>query len=385
MNDHTLHQENAEPAKAPGGTPPPAGPRPARMADALSHISLTHWALAGLIAVFLWQWQAGHSAISDMREQLAKKIAEMDGGSKAGQILLTQSQDQVRELSAKVALLEARFAETQNQRAALEALYTDMSVSRDEAALAEVEQMLLIAAQQLQLSGNIKVAVIALQSADARLQRMNRPAFDGLRKSIGRDIEKLRALPDVDIGGIASQLENLISAIDGLPLAYQQRATVQAASQSAPSRDETRWQGLLREIGDELKQLVRIENTGKPEIPLLPPDQAFFLRENLKLRLMSARFALISRDEENFKHELMTAQLWTSRYFDVKSDEGARMLSGLKKLAGSSVSVELPDVGQSLQAVRSYRLARESEPRAKFEARPRVPKAGHDPHTGAPQ
>ena len=132
-----------------------------------------------------------------------------------------------------------------------------------------------------------------------------------------------------------------------------------------------------------MKQLVRIENTGKAEIPLLPPDQEFFLRENLKLRLMSARLALMSHDEESFRQELKTAQLWTARYFDGKSNQGVRMLSGLKKLASSSIRIELPDIGSSLQAVRNYRLTREMEPKASFEPRPNEPKAnsGSRPRT----
>lgn len=347
----------------------PRASRKAGVSDTLSRISITQMTLAVLVIIFLWQWQAGHRAISDMQQQLAKKIAEMDGGSKANQILLTQSQEQVRELSAKVATLESRYAEAQNQRAALEALYADMSVSRDESALAEVEQMLLIAAQQLQLSANVKVALIAMQSADARLQRMNRPAFNGLRKIIGQDMDKLRALPNVDIAGASLQLDNLVASIDDLPLAYQQRASTEAIVQTSMPREGTAWQRLLHEIGQEMKQLVRIENTGKSEIPLLPPNQEFFLRENLKLRLMAARLALMSRDEESFRHELKTAQLWTSRYFDGKSSEGMLMLSGLKKLSSSSIRIELPDISPSLQAVRNYRLTREGEPRVSFESR----------------
>src|SRR3989338_7642286 len=125
------------------------------VAAALARISLTQMTLAVLVVIFLWQWFDGHLAIGDMQQQLAKKIAEMDVASKANQMLLMQSQGEVRELSATVAVLEAHYAEAQNQRAALEALYNDLSVSRDETALAEVEQMLLIAGQQLQLSANV--------------------------------------------------------------------------------------------------------------------------------------------------------------------------------------------------------------------------------------
>ena len=207
MNEHIPPNETTAPEA------PAARPR-LSVADLFARISLTQLTLALLVAVFLWQWLAGQQAIADMRRELAEKIAQMDGASKAGQILMERSQDQVRELTAKVATLESHYAEAQNQRVALETLYNDLSVSRDETALAEVEQLLLIAGQQLQLSANVRAALIAMQSADARLQRMDRPAFNGLRKTIAQDMDKLRALPDADIAGVNYQLDALMAAVD---------------------------------------------------------------------------------------------------------------------------------------------------------------------------
>src|SRR5574340_761608 len=225
MNEQQQTAENTNRAESEEQPPYIVAPEPRHnpFVAAISRMNLTQMTLAVLVAIFLWQWLAGHRAISDMQQQLAEKIAEMDGADRKSQMLLEQSQGEVRELSAKVVTLEARYAEAQNQRAALEALYNDLSVSRDETALAEVEQMLLIAGQQLQLSANVKAALIAMQSADARLQRMDRPAFNGLRKAIGQDMDKLRALPSVDITGINLLLDNLIGAVDVLPLVYQQR------------------------------------------------------------------------------------------------------------------------------------------------------------------
>lgn len=334
------------------------------LAGLFARIGLTQLTLALLVAIFLWQWLAGQQAIAEMRRELAEKIAQMDGANKAGQILLERSQDQMRELAEKMATLESHYAEAQNQRVALETLYNDLSVNRDETALAEVEQMLMIAGQQLQLSANVKAALIAMQNADDRLQRMDRPAFNGLRKIIGQDMDKLRALPELDIAGINYQLDALMAAVDELPLVYQRRAAAQASAPAAPAADETAWQKLLREIWQDAKQLVRIENTGKAEIPLLPPEQEFFLRENLKLRLLSARLALLTRDEESFRHELKTAQAWTARYFDTLDSEGAKMLGGLRKVAAASIAIELPDISPSLQAVRNYRLTREGAAKA---------------------
>ncbi len=359
MTAHTTTQQpNREPEPAVDQAQKPAS------AGMFARVSLTQLTLFVLVLIFLWQWLDAHREISAMQQQLAAKIAEMDGNGKARQIMLEQDQEQVRELFAKVTTLETNYAETQNQQASLKALYNELSANRDKTVLAEIEQLLLIAEQQLQLSGNVKAALIAMQSADDRLKRLNRVTLNGLRKTLGADMDKLRALPNVDITGINGQLNNLISAVDQLQLVYQQHVANEDDTRAVPPKGETSWQKLLREIWQEMKQLVRIENTGKAEIPLLPPDQEFYLRENLKLHLLAARLDLLSRDESGFRQELKTAQTWTERYFDGKTTRSARMLDELKKLAASKINVELPDISSSLQMIRNYRLSRANEPKA---------------------
>lgn len=341
-------------------TPTPLAPRNNPVGNFISRMSIAQMTMAVIVVIFVWQWFDAHQQLGNMQQEVTRRLAEMAGNNQANQVMLKQEQDTVREQTAKLALLEARFAETQDQRVALETLYNDLLASRDETALADVEQLLLIAAQQLQLSANVKAALIAMQNADARLEHLDKPALNGLRKAITQDLDKLRALPNLDIAGINSQLDELLLAVDKLPLTYQQRLSQTVVDEVKKPKDETAWQKLAREIWHEAKQLVRIQNTGKSEIPLLPPSQEFFLRENLKLRLMSSHLTLLSRDEEVFRREIADMQLWVDRYFDVHSTEGAQMMAGLKKLAAASINIDLPDIGQSLQAVRSYRLTREN-------------------------
>jgi uroporphyrin-3 C-methyltransferase len=294
-----------------------------------------------------------------MQQDLARRLTDMDGNNKASQVLMIKVQESMRELSVKVSVLEAHYAETQNQRAALEALYQDLSGSRDETVLAEVEQLLLIAGQQLQLSANVKAALIAMQQADDRLKRMDRAALNGLRKAINRDIDKLRTLPAVNVQDIKFRLDNLIAEVDTLPL-VQDIATVPQGKNVAattPVRDEGAWRRLMRELWEDMKRLVRVENMQKRELPLLPPTQTFFLRENLKLRLLSARLGLLSRDEKSFKHDLQSVQDWTVRYFDVKSPSGTLAVTTLQKLRESNINIELPDISASLEAARNYRFS----------------------------
>lgn len=329
------------------------------LAEFFDRISITQMTLAVLVVIFVWQWLSGYQNISEMRRQLAEKIAEMDGSNQANQKLLAQNQEQMRVLAEKVTALDVRFAESQSQRAALESLYNDLSASRDETVLADVEQLLLIAEQQLQLSANVKAALIAMQSADSRLERMNRPAFNSLRKAIAQDMEKLRALPEVNVSALNFQLDSLIGLVDDAPLGFQHRVGAMSPPAAAQSPHAAGWQKFLGEVWQEVRQLVRIENTGKAEIPLLLPAQEYFLRENLKLRLLSARLALQSRDGRSFRLDIDSARTWVERYFDVKSANAAKMLEQLKKLSASDVGLELPEIGTGLQAVRTLRLSRQ--------------------------
>jgi uroporphyrin-3 C-methyltransferase len=363
MNEQVSPVETSPPATPETPATPAAAPHNNPVANIIARMSIAQMTLAVVLVLFLWLWVDAHLQIGNMQQELARSLAEMEGNNKASQMLVTQGQEATRELSAKVALLEAHYAEAQNQRAALETLYQELSGSRDETVLAQVEQMLLIAGQQLQLSANVKAALIAMQQADDYLKRMDRASLNGLRKSIGRDMDKLRALPNVDVPGINLRLDNLIAAVDTMPLAQDIRLPQEPGIALPAAATESSWQRLLQEIWNDAKHLVRIENTQKQELPLLSPTQTFFLRENLKLRLLSARLALLARDETSFKHDLQASQEWVTRYFDTHSDDGAEAAVTLKTLRASSISIELPDVSASLNAVRNYRVTREKSAR----------------------
>ncbi|OIR08926.1 putative uroporphyrinogen-III C-methyltransferase [mine drainage metagenome] len=362
MNDP---QQTASAGKS-GTTPDTAisagvehAPHRNRTGNLLARVTLTQLTLAVLVVIFVWQWLDAHSQLNQTQQEVAKRLSEVEAANKANQMLVAQNQELVRELGGKLSLLESKYAETQNQRVALESLYREMSSSREQTALAEVEQMLLIAGQQLQLSANVKAALIAMQQAESRLQR---PAFAALKKRIGQDIEKLRALPNVDVAAINSRLDSVIGAVDSLPLT--QDTHIQPLKPVAENDQAMgMWERFWNEVWHEVRSLVRIENTERQEMPLLSPTQTFFLRENLKLRLFSARMALLTRDQVSFRREMKTSQEWLKRYFDVKSGDSAQALATLQKLAASSIVIDLPDISGSLEAVRNYRVSHEGSGR----------------------
>ena len=182
------------------------------------------------------QWYTSRGTVESLRQEVAKKLSEADTVNKESRVVAEQAREASAEAQVKLGVLEARVAESQSQQIALESLYQELSRNRDEWAFADIEQSLLIASQQLQLAGNVKAALIALQNADARLQRMERPQFTALRKAINRDIERLKALPHVDTVGISVRLDNVIAAVDTLPLAMEVRPPDGAGAEAPRER-----------------------------------------------------------------------------------------------------------------------------------------------------
>ena len=336
---------------------PPAAPRdPARARRWLPALVLALLA-AALVAV----WLDGRNARRELRTEVAMRLSALDAADQTTRASLKDAQEGLREAQAKLTLLESRLAESQNQQAALEALYRELAPSRDEWALTEIEQVLQLASQQIQLARSVPSALAALQLADSKLQRLDRPQFVPLRRALARDMDRLKAVPYVDVSGISLRLDQALATVDTLPLALEERLPPQPAP--APPADESGWRRFLRAVWQDVRQLIRVENLDRPEAPLLAPQQQFFLRENLKLRLLSARFSLLLHDQQNFRADLSTAEAWLGKYFDTLAPAVSTLQTLLKQLQLTDIASEIPDVVRSLEAVRVLKLAREKPSR----------------------
>jgi uroporphyrin-3 C-methyltransferase len=316
---------------------------------------------AALAAAF---WLDARNRIDATQQELARRLRDIENDAREARSVARQSQEALREAQAKVGQLEARLAESQSQQLALEALYQDLSRNRDEWQLAEIEQVLAIASQQLQLAGNVRAALLALQLAEARLARADRPQFLPIRRALARDIERLKSLPALDLAGMSMRLDSLVAQVDSLPLAFDERGErIGAPKEAAPAAGERGfWSRLGAEVWSELRQLVVVRQVNDPEPPLLPPSQAYFLRENLRLRLLNARLTLLTRDEAGYREDLRVAQAWIQRYFDPQSRQAREMLAQLKQLSSTTLSFEMPTISESLDAVRGFKSRKERTP-----------------------
>jgi len=350
-----------------GGAPSPAASaRPVHTARSPLRASRSRLVWAGVAVLALVAavalWIDARRIQQALRTDVAQRLAGVEASLQPLQKAQTQLATDLRDTQAKLTLLETRIAESQAQQAALEALYRDLAPSRDEIALSELEQVLLVANQQLQLAGSVSSALTALQLADVKLQRLDRPQFIPLRRALSRDMDRLKAVPYVDVAGMSLKLDQALAAVDTLPLAMDERLPPAAPDIDVASPDEPRWRRMLREMWNDVRQLIRIEVTDRPAAPLVPVAQQYFLRENLKLRLLTARIALLARDDASFQADIAASEAWLKQYFDARAKPVQAVLASLKQVAATPMPGETPDLTRSLEALRVLRLAQDRAP-----------------------
>ncbi|MDR5736402.1 MULTISPECIES: fused uroporphyrinogen-III synthase HemD/membrane protein HemX [unclassified Caballeronia] len=300
-------------------------------------------------------------------QQLTQRVAQSDAQNADLRAKADQAASATGALNTQIIQLQGKLADAEAHSQALQQQYQDLASNRDDWTLAEVEQILSSASQQLQLTGNVQLALFALESADTRLAATTGPQVVSIRKAIAQDMDKLKAAPTTDLTGLAIKLDTAIEQIDALPLAGEapiERARAQAAAPGdsasiAAATGEPRWKVLWRQvttgIGQQLASLVSVRRIDNADAMLTSPDQGYFVRENVKLRLLSARLSLLSRSEATLKSDLQAADASLGRYFDPSSKKVQAVRGLVKQVDQASLAVAVPNLNASLAAVHQFK------------------------------
>jgi uroporphyrin-3 C-methyltransferase len=300
-----------------------------------------------------------------LEKELVKRQQDSQGESAQALLLAKQAQDASREAGARVALLDARVSEASLQRTQIEELIQSLARSRDENVVADVDAALRVALQQSAITGSTEPLLQTLQQADERLARYNQPRLERVRRALARDLDRVKAVGVSDLSTLTLKLDEVVRLVDELPLlaATESRRAPAAAphSASAPAAEASGaawnqhltawWDAWPVRIWDEVRSLVRVARVQQPEALLLAPEQMYFLRENLKLRLLNARLALLSRQYATAQSDLRDAQGALDRYFDTASRRVQVTADLLKQVTSQARQVTLPRPDETLAAL----------------------------------
>ena len=309
-------------------------------------------------SVMVWQ------KLNGIQQQLARQSEE--AGLQAGEARMTakQAQELALETAAKLAVTEAKLAEVALQRSQLEELMQSLSRSRDENLVVDIDSAVRLAQQQSQLTGSIEPLLAALKSADVRVARAAQPRLTQLQRAIARDVARIKATALADTPSLLVKLDELVTLADELPIAnavpigapsVAGKPVGNKNTESAKRKEDesmlTWWARLGALVQDEVRNLVRVSRIEDPDAALLTPEQSFFLRENLKLRLLNARLGLLSRQIDSARADLGTAALAMTHYFDAGSRKTQTAQALLVQVQGQMRSLEIPRIDDTLAAL----------------------------------
>ncbi|EHR70245.1 putative enzyme of heme biosynthesis [Burkholderiales bacterium JOSHI_001] len=339
------------------------------------------------VAALVLAWTT-HQRMRALEQELVRRTQDTQNQGAESRALAKQAQENARDATAKVALLEARVAESSLQRSQLEDLIQAMSRSRDENMLADVDAALRVAVQQSALTGSTDPLMTTLRQAEERLARANQPRLERVRRAVAHDIDKVKAVGAVDIASLTLRLDEVVRLVDALPLlsepsrgaaradtvvvptvpapaAASAVSAASAASSANPAAPpgllpnwSQAWQAFGQHLWREVRGLVRVTRIDQPEAMLVSPEQAWYLRENLKLRLLNARLALMSRQFDSAQNDLRDALAALDRYFDrgAKRVLSAREL--VQQVAAQARLVNLPRPEETLSAITAVQAGR---------------------------
>ena len=335
--------------------------------------------VAGVLASLGLAWRA-EQRVASVEQELVRRQQDSAGQSNEARMLAKQAQQGMLDASAKLALLEARVAEVAIQRSQLEELIQSLSHSRDENLLVDIEAAIRVALQQAAITGSAEPLVATLKQSDERLARYAQPRLEGVRRAIARDLDGVKAVSVTDIASLTIKLDEAVRMVDDLPLLAlaqprrdaQRPAAVAPAARAAAASSATAapaasgaasafgWNppawgdmaaSLTQRVWFEAKSLVRVTRIEHPDAMLLEPEQAFFLKENLKLRLLNARLALLSRQFETAQTDIGGARTMIERYFDRSARRTTLTTELLAQVAAQARTVRVPRPDDTLAAL----------------------------------
>lgn len=383
---------------------PPADPvapavasPPRRSGTWLSLLALALAALSLMAVGLMWQ------KLDFTQKELARRSQDHAAQASETRTVATQAEAQVKELQARLAIAEVRLSEVSLQRSQLEELMLALSRSRDDNLVQDLESALRLAQQQTQLTGSVQPLLATLQAADERIARAAQPRLNPVQRAIARDVQRIRGATVADVPSLVQRLDELVRRVDHWPvpnevgpLATATRAPAAAqrasdkpvppkadkaaakAQAAAPATKETpagapsggpdatppeagqggvlqAWNGFWRRVWDETtrsgRELVRVSRVDRPDAVLLAPEQAFFLRENVKLRLLNARLGLLARQMDAVQDDLRNIDIALARHFDTAATEVSAAQAVVTQLRGELSSTQLPRPEETLAAL----------------------------------
>lgn len=296
----------------------------------------------------------GQNALKTHELSMNQALDKAAVGNSENGVLLQNTLLKQDDLNKQVGALALAQAENGKRLEGINAAYAELLKGRVNWLVDEVEVTLNTASQQLLLSGNVPAAVGVLENIDQRLSRFEQPDLLPIKQAVSADLAALKTRPHLNVAATSLRLDRLQAAVSGLPLLVD--TTLQEGKTTEqPSQAANFWQRTWENTVGMVKGMVEVRKLESNDAMLMAPEQVYFVRENLRLRLMDARLALLQHNGEIFQNDLNATEAAVRQYFDADSPTAQAWLQELNELKGLEIRMVSDDaLKNSLTAVRNY-------------------------------
>ena len=285
----------------------------------------------------------------EQQSEYQTQIAQLQSQLEQAQSAMKQELSQVKEETIEKATTVTHKAEVvlgQQQKSieSLQLAVADVKGRRpNDWLLAEADYLVKLAGRKLFLEHDVESATQLMESADQRIAALNDPSLVGLRKAMANDITKLRVVPLIDRDGLVLRLTALQQQVDKLPLANALLPEAAAVEKQQVSEDIANWQdNLMTSLKDFSENFITFRTRDGNVIPLLSPQQHFYLKENIKAKLETAIKAVYQEQGEIYATSLETADKWAMAFFNQDDNSVKEFNKTLSQLSKQDIQVEYP-------------------------------------------
>lgn len=331
----------------------------------------------------------GQNVLKQQEMRIGQDLNKAALGNSENAVLLQSALAKQAELDAQLNKILQNEGDTAQTLDGIHRAYAELLKGRVNWLVDEIEVTLNTASQQLLLSGNVPVATAVLENVEQRLSRFEQPELLPIKQAISQDLAALKNRPYLNVSATALRLDRLESAVDSLPLLVDSTMNAQNAEPAPTSKAGSFWTRAWDNTSELVKSMVEVRKLDNNDAMLIGSEQVFYLRENLRMRLLDARLALLQHNSEVYQNDLAAIEETVKRYFDVQSPNTQTWL----KEVGELKSVEIRMISDeslkaSLTAVRDYQnnvrtalpvVLPESKPAAPAAQAASAPKAASQP------
>ncbi|MET0048673.1 MAG: uroporphyrinogen-III C-methyltransferase [Sedimenticola sp.] len=328
-------------------------------------------ALVGIVGVLALlgfgynYWSSLQGSLQEMNRAIAQAEDARSALQQRLEVTRKAYQEQAEAIALQKETLASQDEKLASERARLEQQSREMSdslasvydrVGRESTAwmASEAEYLMRVANHRLRLERDVETAIKALQAADGRLRDSGDPGWSDVRQTLAGEIASLQSVARVDRTGLSSRLAAMVGQISKLKIIGTEPAPRQESATDEPVEGGDRTlKTMLQDGWEGFKSVMVIRHHGKPVSAMLPPEQQFFVYQNLRLQLEAARMSMLRGDRILYIASLETAEQWLGDLFDTESQVARAMLGEIEQLKGIDISPALPDISASLMGLRA--------------------------------